>query len=70
MLRQGCSQICFIEPVKICMGILGCVDWACPISCTCIFILSPELLRSTLSDIGCKLNLPIFLLRVGLLTLV
>ena len=37
--------------------------------CVCPFILSPGVLRITLSHICCKLNLPIFLLSVGLLTL-
>ena len=51
------------------MGVLGWVDWAYPISCACLFILSQGVLQSTLSHIWCKLNLPLFLLRVGLLTL-
>ena len=40
------------------------------IPCVCLFILIHGVLRSTLSHIWCKLNLPIFLLSVGLLTLV
>ena len=41
-------------------------EW-CP--CACLPILSPGVLRSTLSHIWCKLNLPTFLLKLGLLTL-
>ena len=51
------------------VGVLGWVDWACPIPCTFPFILSPGVLRRTLSNIWWKLNLPIFLFDVGLLTL-
>ena len=70
MLRQGCSLSMFHSTCKNCMGVLGWVDWACPISYACLLILSPGVLRSTLFHIWCKLNLPIFLLRVGLLTLI
>ena len=69
MVRQGCTLSMPIEPAKMCMGVLDWVDWACPISCVCLFILSLGVLRSTLFQICCKLNLPIFLLREGLLTL-
>ena len=51
------------------MGVLGWVDWACPISCAHLSILILGVWRSTLSYIWCKLNLPVFLFRVGLLTL-
>ena len=68
--EKGVLWACSIEPVKNCMEVLGWMYWACPISCANIFILSPGVLRSTLSYIWCKLNLPIFLLMVGLLTLI
>ena len=69
MLRQGCSLSMLHRNCEKVHGVLGWVDWVCPISCTCLFILTPGVLRSTLSHIWCKLNLPICLLRVGLLTL-
>ena len=69
MLRQRCSLSMLHRTCEYLHGVLGWVDEACPISCACLFILSPGLLRSTLSHTWCKLNLPIFLLRVGLLTL-
>ena len=70
MLRQGCSLSMLHRTCKNCMGVLGWMDWAWPISYACLFILSPVVLRRTLSHIWCKLNLCIFLLSVGLLTLI
>ena len=67
MLRQGCSLSMLHRTCENVHGVLGWVDWACPISCAYLFILSPGVLRNTLSHIWCKLILPIFLLRVGLL---
>ena len=69
MLRQGCylsmlHRICEILHGGVRLGVLGM-----PISCACLFILSPGLLRRTLSHIWCKLNLHIFLFSVVLLTL-
>ena len=69
MLRQGCSLRMLHRTCKKSMGVLGWVDWACPISCTCLFILNSGVSGSTLPYIWCKLSLPIFLLRVGLLTI-
>ena len=72
MFRQRCSLSMFHRTFENMHGVLGWVDWACPmggVSCAWLFILSPRVLRSTLSHTWCKLNLPIFLLRVGLLTL-
>ena len=69
MHRQGCSLTMLHRSCKKVHGGIRLGDWACPISCTCLFILSPRVLRNTLSHISYKLNLPIFLLRVGLLTL-
>ena len=40
MLRQGCSVNMLHGICEKCMGMLGRVDWACPISCICLFILS------------------------------
>ena len=42
------------------MGVFGWVDLACPmgsVPCTCLFMLNPGILRSTLSHILCKLQL-------------
>ena len=69
MLRQGCSLSMLHRTCKKVHGVLGWVDWACPISCACLFILSPGVLRSTLSHIWCKLNCLYFFLSVRLLTL-
>ena len=69
MLRQGCFLRCSIESVKNCMGVLGWVDWACPISCTCLFYFKPKGVKENPIPFLCKLNLPIFLFSVGLLTL-
>ena len=55
--------------MKNCMGVLCWADLVCPVSCGCLFISSPGVLRSTVSHIWCKLNLLIVLLSVGLLTL-
>ena len=38
MLRQWCSLSMLHRTCKNGMGTLGWVDWACPISCTCLFI--------------------------------
>ena len=58
-----------------CVGKLGWVKWvvlelACPTACTCLFTLRPGVLSKTLSHMWGKLNLPIFLFNVGLLTLI
>ena len=59
MLRQGCSLNMLH---RTCENVhRGVRFW----SCTYLFILSPGVLRSTLSHICCKLNLPIFLFRLG-----
>ena len=54
MLRQGCSLSMLHRTCEKVQGVLGWVDWACPISCAYIFILSPGVLRSTLFHIWCK----------------
>ena len=54
--------------MNICIGVLGWGNRACPIvgvPCAGQFILSPGILKSILSHIWCKLNLPIFLLSGG-----
>ena len=50
-------------------GVLGWLELACPAACTCLFKVRPGVLSKTLSHICGKLNLPIFLFRVGLFTL-
>ena len=47
------------------MGVLGL---ACPTVCACLFKLRPGVLSKTLSHMWGKLNLPIFLFNVELLT--
>ena len=69
MLRQGCS-LCM--PHRTCENMYGDV-WlgrlGMPNILCMLFIFSPGVFISTLSNIWCKLNLPIFLVRVGLLNL-
>ena len=50
--------------------LMGVLELACPTACACLFKLRPGVLRKTLSHIWGKLNLPMFLLNVGLLTLI
>ena len=69
MLRQGCSLNMLHRTCVKLHGVLGLVDWACPISCAYLFILSPGVLRRTLFHICSKLNFPTFLFSVVLLTL-
>ena len=49
---------------------LGKLELACPTGCVCLFKVRPGVLSKTLSPIWGKLNLPIFLFNVGLLTLI
>ena len=62
-----------------CVGMLGwfkCVGMLCwlelvfPTTGTCLFKVRPGVLSKTLSHMWGKLNLPLFLFRVGLLTLI
>ena len=58
-----------------CVGKLGWVnrgvlELACPAACACLFKLRPGVLSKTLSNMWGKLNLPMFLFNVGLLTLI
>ena len=69
MLRQGCSlsmlhRTC--EPVHWSVRLDGL---GMPNILHMPLYFKPRILRSTLSHIWCKLNLPIFLLRAGLLSL-
>ena len=48
---------------------LELLELTCPTMCTCLFNLRPGVLSKTLSHMWDKLNLPIFLLSVGLITL-
>ena len=41
----------------------------CPPTCACLFQLRPDMLSKTLYHMWGKLNLPMFLFNVGLLTL-
>ena len=45
------------------------LELTCPTVCTCLFNLRPGVLSKTLSHMWGKLNLPMFLFNVGLLTL-
>ena len=49
------------------VGEIGWVFGACSIACACPFILRPWVLRKTLSHIWSKLNLPLFLFKLGYL---
>ena len=58
-----------------CVDKLGWVKWGmleltCPTACECLFKVRPGVLSKSLSHMWCKLNLPIFLFNVGLLTLI
>ena len=64
MLRHGCSLNILPRTCENIHGVLDCVDWVCPVLCTCLFILIPGVLK-----ILYPIYLPIFVLRVGLLTL-
>ena len=46
------------------------LELACPTACTCLFKVRAGVLSETLSHMWGKLNLPIFLFNVGLLTLI
>ena len=46
------------------------MELTCPNTCTCLFKLRPGVLSKTLSHMWGKLNLPMFLFNVGLLTLI
>ena len=48
---------------------MGELELACPTACTCLFKVRPDVLNKTLSHMWGKLNLPIFLFHLGLLTL-
>ena len=45
------------------------MELICPTTCTCLFMLRPGVLSKTLSHMWGKVNLPMFLFNVGLLTL-
>ena len=46
------------------------LELACPNACACLFKVRPCVLSKTLSHMTGKLNLPILLFNVGLLTLI
>ena len=52
------------------VGVLGWLGLACPTACACLFKVRPGVLSKTLSHMGGKLNLPIFLFNKGLFTLI
>ena len=49
---------------------MGVLELTCPTVCTCLFKLRPGVLSKTLSHMWGRLNLPLFLFNVGLLTLI
>ena len=58
-----------------CVEKSGLVKWevlelACPTACACLFKVRPGVLSETLFHMWGKLNLPIFLFNVELLTLI
>ena len=73
----ACSEFraCPVCPKVLCKCLLVGMDWACPLRhvlCACpvsLLILRSGVLNRTLSHIWWRLYLPIFLLCVGLLTL-
>ena len=52
------------------LRMLGWLELACPTAWACLFKVRPGVLSKTLSHMWGKLNLPIFLFQVGLLTLI
>ena len=50
--------------------LMGVLELACPTACTCLLKLRPGVLSKTLSHMWGKLNLPMLLFNVGLLTLI
>ena len=70
MLRQGCSLSMLHRTCEILHGNVRLDGLRMPNILHMPFFLSSEILRNTLSHIWCKLKLPIFLLSVGLLTLI
>ena len=63
-----------IKPVGklglFCFGVLELLELTCPITCAHLFELRLGVLSKTLSHMWGKLNLPMFLFSVGLLTLI
>ena len=52
------------------VGMLGWLELSCPTTLACLFKVRPGVLSTTLSHMCGKLNLPIFLFKVGLFTLI
>ena len=52
------------------LGILGWLELACPTAVACLFKVRPKVLSKILSHMWSKLNLPIILFKVALLTLI
>ena len=52
------------------LRMLGWLEFTCPTTGACLFKVRPGVLSKTLSHMWGKLNLPIFLFKVGLLTLI
>ena len=50
-------------------GVLELLELTCPTVCRCLLTLRPGVVNKTLSHMWGKLNLPMFLFSVGLLTL-
>ena len=51
------------------LGMLGWLELGCPTVSACLFKVRPGVLSKTLSHMWGNLHLPIFLFKVGLLTL-
>ena len=51
-------------------GVLCWLELACPTKWACLFKVRPGVLSKTLSHMLSKLNVPIFLFNVGLVTLI
>ena len=65
----GCYCVGMLGLFK-CVGILDCLELAFPTAVTCLFKVRPGVLNKTLCHMWGKLNLPIFLFKVGLFTLI
>ena len=70
MLRQGCSLTMLHRTCEKLHGSVTLGGLSMPNIMHMPFFLSPEVLRSILPHMRCKLNLPIYVLSVGLLTLI
>ena len=63
------SYIILLYYIIILVGVLELLELACPSACACLFKLRPGVLSKTLFHMWGKLHLPMFLFKLGLLTL-